>query len=134
MPSPGSSAFATTAARRSSSPPKAVPGPAAEACDGAPGKRIDSVYTPVATPTFNARAVADTATHALITRLRRGNVPMLLYKGFGAAVIEGLAIYWWLRWYEEHPLRGVAVLVAGEAVETVFLNRGIWNVTAKRWG
>lgn len=52
-----------------------------------------------------------------------------------ATVIEGAAVYAWLRLHKEgHPWWGLASLAAGELVETFFLTAAIGKSGRKRWG
>jgi len=52
-----------------------------------------------------------------------------------ATVIEGAAIYWWLRLHKDgHPWWGLASLAAGEILETAFLTSAIGRAGRKRWG
>jgi hypothetical protein len=59
----------------------------------------------------------------------------LFAKSAGATLIEGLAIYRWLRLHQDgSPWWGFAGLAAGEALETAALVHGTRRAASKRWG
>jgi hypothetical protein len=52
-----------------------------------------------------------------------------------ATLIEGAAVYWWLRLHKEgDPWWGLGSLAAGEILETAFLTFAIERLSRKRWG
>jgi prostaglandin-endoperoxide synthase 2 len=49
-------------------------------------------------------------------------------------VVEGLAIYLWLRWWEDHPWWGFGSLIVGEILETAVFRVLLPRKAQKRWG